>query len=232
MQDLPDILYVYKDFGRSDELRYSLRSLKNIPHRNVVISGDLPDWVQNVVHIPNKKHDWVIPDNRFLDAEGKFLTALESRELGEHYINFNDDFFVMQKIDKVPMFHMGKLAWRKPDSSYRMMLARTGNILSNIGIMQPLNYELHLPMPMEKTKRLAINYFMQRNMKRGQVVCMRSMYGNVYEVGGKKKDDVKNLTDKAEIVNNIFLSSANDTFQQPLGQYIQLEFPEKSPYEK
>lgn len=48
-----DILYLCRP-GENLELRYSLRSLRNVPHGRVWIFGDCPDWVTNVnlVHQP------------------------------------------------------------------------------------------------------------------------------------------------------------------------------------
>ena len=47
-----DIVYPIKSTNENIELRYSLRSLQNIQHDRVFIIGDLPNFVQNVIHIP------------------------------------------------------------------------------------------------------------------------------------------------------------------------------------
>ena len=49
-----DIVYLIKvdPENDSEELRYSLRSLKNIPHQKVILVGEKPEWVTNVEFIP------------------------------------------------------------------------------------------------------------------------------------------------------------------------------------
>ena len=50
---VPDIYYpVIKSVNDNAELRFSLRSLKNIEHGNVYIVGYKPLWVKNVIHLP------------------------------------------------------------------------------------------------------------------------------------------------------------------------------------
>ena len=55
-QDLEqlDIVYVFHtDSGDDSELKYSLRSLENLPHRRVFIIGDKPSFeVKNLIYIP------------------------------------------------------------------------------------------------------------------------------------------------------------------------------------
>jgi hypothetical protein len=45
------VLYITNK-GSEIPLRYSLRTLYNIEHHNVVVSGYLPSYVQNVKHVP------------------------------------------------------------------------------------------------------------------------------------------------------------------------------------
>ena len=49
-----DIVYVIKDCSFCEELTYSLRSLVNVPHDNVIIIGGLPKNIDEnkIVHIP------------------------------------------------------------------------------------------------------------------------------------------------------------------------------------
>ena len=49
----PDIVYVVRPGERNEELRYSLRSLSNLPHGRVWIAGYMPKWVTGVEHIPS-----------------------------------------------------------------------------------------------------------------------------------------------------------------------------------
>ena len=40
-----DVVYCVKELITNEELRYSLRSLRNLPHRKVWIFGGCPKWV-------------------------------------------------------------------------------------------------------------------------------------------------------------------------------------------
>ena len=46
-----DIVYVVGENERNESLKYSLRSLKNIPHDDVYIIGHKPAWVKNVKYV-------------------------------------------------------------------------------------------------------------------------------------------------------------------------------------
>ncbi|MFF3129757.1 hypothetical protein ACFVRD_48125 [Streptomyces sp. NPDC057908] len=41
----PDIVYVVRPWNQNEQLRYSLRTLANLPHRRVWIAGYCPTWV-------------------------------------------------------------------------------------------------------------------------------------------------------------------------------------------
>lgn len=231
--DKPDILYVYKHSGNGDELRYSLRSLKNIPHRFVFLSGDKPDWVSDaVIHIPNQEYDWAIMGNRFANAEAKWRAALEDERLSTDFIAMNDDFFFMEPMKELRMYQRDTpLPFKDTSTNYQVMLSKTREYLYRHNVNSPKNYELHVPMPMHKIKRLAISYLLQEDFRRGQIVMPRSIYGNVFRVEGKKIEDPKNVPLKRVEEFN-FLSTDSGSFAGELGTYIKSRFPDKSIYEK
>lgn len=230
---LPDILYIYKEEGDGEELRYSLRSLKNIPHNNVFISGDLPEWVsEKVIHIPPVKYEWAIMGNRFSNAEAKWRAALEYDKLAIHFIAMNDDFFFLQPINAMDTYQRDiPLPVRDSASSYQILLSKTREYLVKHNVINPKNYELHVPMPMHKIKRLAVSYLLERDFRRGQIVLPRSIYGNIFDVGGKKMSDVKSISVE-EARDSVFVSTDNKSFNGPLGEYIKSVFPEPSEYER
>ena len=50
-----DIVIPYRT-SKTDELKYTLRAIdRHLEHGKVVIVGDIPDWVQNVLTIPTKR---------------------------------------------------------------------------------------------------------------------------------------------------------------------------------
>jgi hypothetical protein len=52
-----------------------------------------------------------------------------------------------------------------------------------MGIKNPLNYEMHIPMIMNKQKL--------KDVLKSKNCLWRSLYGNIYNVGGINREDVK-----------------------------------------
>ena len=51
-----DIVYFVKGSRKNEELRYSLRTLKNFPHRKVFFYGEFPDGLVPDRHIHVKQN--------------------------------------------------------------------------------------------------------------------------------------------------------------------------------
>ena len=111
------------------------------------------------------------------------------------------------------------------------MLKRTLLSLSRRTIKKDvLDYELHVPMVMEKEKLLAI-------IERPDL--WRSRYGNTFGVGGIEMDDVKVyssgvLAKKSYDINNLkydYLSSNSDSFEMIKDKFLSVSFPDKVVYE-
>ena len=149
----------------------------------------------------------------------------------------NDDFYIMNKVDNVPYMHGGMLADKikkyenlTGDTRYVLMLKRTLLSLSRRLKKDILDYELHVPMVMEKEKLLAIIDLPD---------LWRSRYGNTFNVGGIKMDDVKVYSSGAFVkksydINNLkynYLSSNNDSFEMIRDKVLKVSFPDKTIYE-
>lgn len=235
VQQLRDVVYPVKKIGENDELRYSLRSLSNLPHRKVYIVGHKPDWCTNVVHLQPSKYDykWVKASNRHHDTEMKWLAAITDPGLSQEFYAMNDDFFVMRKCHALLNYHKGGLhehiAGRNAaiGGEYTRALRDTEAFLQRERIDNPLSYELHIPALMDKTKRLIVhNYFLQE-VKYGRTLLPRSTYGNMFYHTNSYTEDVKNSEDK----KLGFLSTNEGTFEGEIGDYIRSKFTEASPYE-
>lgn len=145
----------------------------------------------------------------------------------------NDDFFILKPINPYNMYHGGKLSSKidkydnlMPSASYVQMLKNTFYQLTKLGVSDPLDYELHIPMMMNKKKLF-------RSLRQG--VLWRSMYGNLNKVGGEMMDDVKvyisgvfknNLSYNLEDYD-IFLSTDDNSFNLFKDQLDKL-FPKAS----
>ena len=139
MTSLPDIVYVVRPGDRNEELRYSLRSLANLPHGRVWIAGYCPSWVTGVEVIPVQGQP-----GSHQTAKANLRAACEHSAVVEDFVYFNDDFFVMQPLERMPVMHRGTIdeAIRSGmRSSYTRAMKVTRQILVERGIAEPLCYE-------------------------------------------------------------------------------------------
>jgi hypothetical protein len=183
-----DFVYVCRQ-GENEELRYSIRSvLSSFPDATVWVVGAKPDWYDgNFIGVKKER-------NRYATVEKNLAAIVESAEISEDFVLMNDDFFITHKIDKVETYYSGTLydmvdriektcnAYNM-DRSYLNRVTRTYTYIKNkFRIPQPLNYELHMPMPMQKKKLKDVL---------GIPALWRSAYGNKHNVAGILSGDVK-----------------------------------------
>ncbi len=100
-----DIIYPYfaGEQDTSEELKYSIRSLKNIHENiNVWIVGDKPSWLnlKTAHYIYHEKSNKVIYGyaDRFTDMKQKIYLALNRKDMGSHFIYMNDDLYILKPI--------------------------------------------------------------------------------------------------------------------------------------
>lgn len=233
-----DILYVMKNGPHDDELRHSLRSVAaNVPHRRIWIVGHKPDWVRNVHHIPTNQSTG--RRYKYRNVLKNLRAAAERPGLTERFVFFNDDFFVMRSITELPNLNRGPLAdlevkyrkfrWGK----YYQAIVRTGRMLRGAGWPEPVSYDLHMPMLMEKRKvRIALGWIEAQEPKLPPVL-FRTVYGNLFEAGGKPVGDVKIYPGKPFDGRATILSTDDESFaREPVGRYIRQQFPDPCRYEK
>src|SRR5690606_41830173 len=87
-----DVVYPYKARPFDLEIRYSLRSLVNVPHNRVIVAGDRPKIISDrVIHVPVPRIA-----NRYKSSTANILAAAERAVETERFIVFNDDMFVLR----------------------------------------------------------------------------------------------------------------------------------------
>jgi hypothetical protein len=239
-----DIVYPFKESTRNDseELRYSLRSLKNIPHDNVIIVGEKPSWIKNVTYIevPQSK-------TKAENSLANIRAAASSPLVSDEFILMNDDFFILKPIDSVPTLHAGPmkdfLEWfdvNFPEGSvYISAMKALYSEFQKQGIESPLSYGIHVPMVFNKSKLSEIY-----GQGESRMYQYRSYYGNLAAVGGERAEDVKIFFEPdlnpqlykenplAYFEQQSFLSVNVNSFKNGLpGDYVRQAFPEKSQYE-
>ena len=220
----PDVVYFVKHSEENDELKYSLRSLKNLNHGRVFIAGYKPSWVSEAIeHIPVKQSG-----KKYENVRNNWLAALNDPRLSEDFIIMNDDFFIMQPTKQIPVLrrmenieHYIELYTKlNPASHYVATMKKARDVLNSWGITEISSYELHVPMLINKKKMQEI---FEKAPNGGH---LRTLYGNYYNLQGERIHDVKVIRDDQDISNDQqFLSTIDESFQSGLiGKYLRRKF--------
>ena len=232
-----DVVYLVKNSQYNEELIYSLRSLVNLPHDKVFIVGGCPSEIDKskIIHIPTAQ-----TGNKYKNTTTGLKTACEDIRLSQEFILMNDDFFVLKQINE-PKEELNmcrgtisevlcKMRSRhNTDGLYMTSMHQTDVYLQDIGFKEPLSYELHVPMVIDKTKFLRM--FSLPYLTDSQLIHKRSIYGNLYLKDSKKIEDVKVYRDFfVPLGSDKFLSTEDISFSR-VKSYLGKLFPTKSPYE-
>ena len=226
-----DIVYIVKDTEYNGELRHSLRSVcQNFPHRNIWFIGGKPKRIYPDYYQPVPQSN-----TKFNNADKLFNAIAENKYISNNFILFNDDFFVLKPIKKLPVYIDGTLAELIERvkvkngimySDYTKLLKKTIEDLTKLNL--PCNsFALHIPMMINKKKmRDVIGVFGRFN---------RSLYGNyVY-----KENECVKIND-VKIISNIQIPKPDQTFVSTrdgsfnigeVGKYIRKKFNQPCEYE-
>lgn len=224
-----DVVYVVGDL--TEELRYSLRSLRFVDHDRVWIVGSLPDWATNVEHI-DVRDEW----EKARNITEKLYAAATHPEVSDRFIYFNDDFFALRPTT-VPNRHRGKIDVEKPRFEMRGRLSLresrewTFYHLHTWNVDPVISYDfVHTPMVMDKSGVAAsIDKARSVGLLAPQV---RSLYGNLCGIGGVEGPNVKR-NHGMEIPRDWDWVSTNvNSWKSKAGAEIRALFPDPSPYEK
>jgi len=229
-----DFVYICKD-GNNEELRYSIRSVvESFPDSKIWVIGGKPTWYTgNYIEVIQNL-------SKYRNAIENLKTICNSNEISNKFVLMNDDFYIIKKIDTIKDYHGGSLLEKinlyqkiNSNSNYTRKLAATYKKIKSLGIEDPLDYELHVPMIMEKDK-------LAETLKNNDQFLWRSIYGNVFNVGGEQMEDVKVYV-KGPLVlksynlkkdEHTYLSSADTSFDILFNNILKKQFSEKTKYEK
>ncbi|MEU6628469.1 hypothetical protein ABZ905_09255 [Streptomyces parvus] len=231
--DAPDIVVPVREGAVNRQLRYALRSwAANLPHGRVWIVGYVPPWVKTARHLPLNQGG-----TKYENTTAAVRRACEHPLISDPFILCNDDFFVMHRTPEVPVLHRGPVREveayyvARASGAYLRGMRETAALLGELGHADPLSYELHVPMTVDKTQMLhALDVGKHLN-----VVHKRTLYGNLAELGGGEIRDVKILhrAPTGYTPQDVFLSTMPDSFANGhVGQFIRKAFPESSVYER
>jgi hypothetical protein len=227
-----DIVYICRK-GDNEELRYSLRSVvKNLPESRVWIVGYKPTWYTGDFIPVSDRAD------KFTNIRNALKAACNTANISNDFVFMHDDIYIIKPVQELKPMYAGALKARikshapgRRHSTYYRKLADVTRHLISLGYDDPLNYEVHVPMPMNKQKLITI--IDQRYLE-------RSMYGNMFILDAVEiPHDVKNY-DGMKTTSGIsydyidgglpFLSSHDVSFIK-MKSFLEELFPEPSKYE-
>lgn len=216
----------------NDELRFSLRSLSNVPHDRVWFVGHKPPWVKNVGWIEGGNS---APHTR-ANLWRNLTLACAHPDVSEDVLIMNDDIYIVGRVEQVPVLHRGLLAEqivtvRRNAGTrgwWQDSLATTRDCLAEAGYDDPLSYELHVPFPCSKT-------LMAQTLDRFAHVTLhnppqwRTLYGVTHQIGGSQHRDGKAV--RPGPIARPYHSTDDMSWRYFRARFIQL-FPDASPYER
>lgn len=227
-----DLVYICRD-GENEELRYSIRSaVKNLPHDKIWVVGGKPDWYTgNYIEVNQTR-------SKYVNARNNLKAVCSEEGISDSFVLMNDDFYIINKVRSVPYMYSGTLDDKIENregifngNSYTTLLKQTLGYLSRKKKSLILDYELHVPMVMEKKK-------LEKILKLSGL--WRSIYGNIFDVGGIKIRDVKVYTKTNKFynssydINNLeydYLSSDDSSFEMVKSSVLEKRFSSKTVYE-
>lgn len=236
-----DIVYVVKEALDHENLRYSLRSLEHLPHGRVVLVGDRPSWAQNVEHIPTRQDA-----SKYENSTANLLTACLQDHLTETIYYFNDDFFILKRMEELPVYRREKVRrvidhyrQRYPEGSRWIRgMELTYELLVKSGVMEPISYEVHAPMPIHRRSMLdAVRWASHAGII---ALHKRTLYGNRYIEDAVMAPAYRGIHD-FKLVHRTerippdwpLVSTSAIAFRSGrAGEDIRLRFPKRSRYEK
>ena len=224
-----DIVYVYKQWwGNWQELRYSLRSLVNIPHDKVYIIGDKPDGVRWVIHIP-VSDEW----EKFENVIHKFKVIVGNENISDDFILMHDDFYIMEPMDIIPYYVRSSLKQHKEDIYNKFWENTYFTSINNVYKLFPEwdSFDVHCPIILNKDKFKHI-----LDLYWNTIWSKRSIYCNYYHIEWVpywNANDCKVLfSDRQYNKWNWFLSSDDSTIRNMwFIRYMNNTFPNKCKYE-
>lgn len=225
---LSECTIVVPNRGGHVELRYALRSwAKHLPHSNIVIAGDPPEWCDT------HKVATIRKASRYQDSTANLIAALEHEQCRDTVIWLADDIFAMRPQSQITYHHRGltlrdyasrlRSRYRRQTSYNRALVAAHEYLRKRRH--ETLCYELHLPVVFPRGNLLNVLNGLPPDVAKRSVAC------NVLKVGGTVSKDVK-ITSNREIGEVDWLSSSSQSFRaHRIGRTIRGQFREPCRYE-
>lgn len=211
-----DVVYYFQG-DDSEELRYSIRSVeKNIDFNRIFLVGDKPSWFKET-----SRSIYVESKNINLQKYGlgsvpilHLKKLLNSGKMPDNFLLFNDDFFILQKVDKWIDYYRNEKDYKKKALNNLPYHRKT--IRSLKYTKEQKKYNLHIPITINKKNFIELyNMWIKFD---NYDIDFRTLYGNLYINSDKSLDDVKicSCQQCEEFIKNnklnTFVSTSNVSF--------------------
>ena len=229
-----DIVYVCRD-GANPELRYSLRTLVNVPHDRVWVFGGAPSWLDTDTVEFKKRMQGGTP---YSSTRGHIQAACSTSQVSDPFLLWNDDFFAMHYVGEMPVYHRGPLdALLVTTSALKTPWAKgmrdTAAAMEKRGMLAgAMSYDVHLPLIVHKAEMMeALRWAKTIHT---DAVHVRTLYGALkfHPQDGVEHHDPKLLHRNDPFPEGAWLSSNDSTFRSTVEPVLRYLFPDPSPYEK
>jgi hypothetical protein len=229
-----DIVVPVREGADHPQLRYALRSwAAHLPHVRVWVVGHLPSWVVGVRHIP-----MVDVDSAQVHTWAAVRAACLEPAVSDPFLLCGDHMFVTAVQQDMPILNRGLLRDGEDEKLARVggappaRVLQTREILERMGYADPLSFELHVPLPMDKAEALrAIDV----GVLLGLAHHTRTLYGNLTGLGGEHIGDVM-VAHRGPWFGpprGRFLATTPDSFKWGVvGTVIRSRFPMPCTYEQ
>lgn len=247
-----DIVIPLKESEPNHDLRFCLRSLEKYggEYGRVFVVGHCPRWLKNVIHIPTEQ-----VSDKHISVRENLRKICDCDYISEDFILFNDDFILTEPVYDWEIFcnmNMGTLREKANElsqiqhqqSPWLLGFDFNDKLLRKMGINDPLNFEYHGPMLINRQKRkeMIFNKDLYPYLhKTNPLYFQRSVYGNLYgRRDGRYIEDTKLFGDlgSEERIKRYGFFSVNDGLignveEAPrLNEWLNREFEYKSEFEK
>lgn len=206
----------------ASELKYCLRSIEKHCPDEVMIIGDLPDWIKNVNHIPYKRDEAPFKERNIFEK-----TLLAEKD----FYLFNDDFYLLDNIEGNHYSGMlsERIAGYHPRNNCRDTVQNTFDLFGEMP-----NYYRHGPIFIRRTD---LEILTQLDWNKRWGYCLKSCYCHLNGIEGTEYPDLKirEQLNREAILKMIegrkYFSTGDNTLNGGMVSVMESLYPDKSYYE-
>lgn len=255
------IIYIYKESPAAwQELKYSLRSLRNLKfkHKVYIVSDTLPDWIKNITWIQSEPNN----SSRYLDVSNKIFQIANQFPTGVNVIfMYDDQYFIKplyapEKLDITKYYlTLGPRPMPTTNNWHKLLTRSLEHLIK--AFHPSYNYETHLPRYVNLDDVFnAYKEFpiLKYNLQRWTIIANHALFNrfdslellnfkpellNVKSIkagfyGYSSEFSFSSASDKeilSAVENKWILNHNDDGLTDALKNYLIKNFPEKSEYE-